>query len=122
MDERELQDASFGRRSAGVNGKGDENGSTLKAFFLNYRFKGATDYGPRGDGLPPLICAAFEGSATVVRALLEARADPNRAYRGRTVIPHLGLIPGGSLPLQMAVGTRTSNQATVQALLTHGAV
>jgi ankyrin repeat protein len=115
-----FQEPPCGGRSSDE-GEGDEAGSALNAFFLNYRFNGATDYGPRGDGLPPLICAAFEGSTAVVRALLEARADPNRGYQGRTVISHLGLIPGGNLPLQVAVASRASSQATIRALLRHGA-
>jgi len=119
MDAWGFQETAYDRRSS-YGGEGDGDSSALKAFLLNYRFMGATDYGTRGDGLPPLMCAAFEGNTGVVLALLEARADPNRAYQGRTLLPHLAL-SRGTLPLHVAVSSHSSNEATVHALLTHGA-
>jgi ankyrin repeat protein len=133
-----ISDETFQKRAFGggrvpllVNVDDDDNGFilentpsfrdlALKDFLLNYRFNDATDYGPNGLGLPPLLCAAFEGSTTVVCALLEARSDPNRAYRGSVICPHIGLLPGGILPLHTAVGARAS-QTTMRALLSHGA-
>lgn len=115
-----LRETFFDPRASFDAGEGNE-GSALNAFLLNYRFTSATDYGTRGDGLPPLLCAALHGSAVLVQGLLEAHADPNHAYRGLTVLPSLGLIPGGQLPLHMAVGSTSSDQATMRALLTHGA-
>jgi ankyrin repeat protein len=97
----------------------NKRANALKAFLLNYRFRNAMDCGPNGDELPPLHCAAAEGSATVVRALIEARADTNQAYCGRTAVPYLGILPGVQ-PLHLAVGFCAS-QGAVHALLAHGA-
>jgi ankyrin repeat protein len=144
-DARSFQENSFGGfrsrsrlsvlsergRPSDVDDEGDHDSCNLddvlvdealavKAFLLDYRFKHATDCGARGDGLPPLVCAAAEGNAVVVRALLEARADPNRGYCGRVVLPTLGLIPGGILPLHLAVGCCAS-QVVMHTLLVHGA-
>jgi ankyrin repeat protein len=114
-----MEGAFCRRTSAAVDDEGDDGDSSLRAFLLNYRFK-ATDIGPHGDGLP-LLCAAFEGDPRVVRGLLEAHADPNRVYYARTVLPYLGLVPGGNLPLHMAVASHAGNQATIRALLSYGA-
>jgi len=120
-DRREFQEKSFGRRTSyDVDVKDGKDDASLKAFLLNYRFKGATDYGPHGDGVPPLVVAAIEGSPVVVRALLESHADPNYPYRGRKELAKVGLIRG-VLPLHAAVASRASNQATVHALLAYGA-
>jgi hypothetical protein len=124
-DARKLSEISR-RVSLDVDGEGlpvnDSPGNraqALKTFLLNYRFDHATDHGSQEEELPPIICAAAEGSVMVVRALLDARADPSHRYCGRTVVAHLGFISGVE-PLHLAVGSCAS-QATIHTLLAHGA-
>jgi ankyrin repeat protein len=64
------------------------------------------------------MVAAVEDDVVVVKALLEARADPNHAYQGNGSY-HLGLIRG-ILPLHQAVCFRAS-QETMRELLVNGA-
>ena len=60
---------------------------TMASFLSRYGWRGEGG-GPEGEGLPaqavffPLFCASTEGNLPVVRALLDAKADPRRRLLG----------------------------------------
>jgi ankyrin repeat protein len=87
----------------------------LTAFLSANKFDNVND---GGNGISPLMCAAAEGNAVLVRALLNKGADATAAYKGEA-ISNLMLIRGTTaLHLAAAFG---QSAACVELLVRHGA-